>query len=404
MNKGSHRDMLLFIGVFVAAFVVVCCIIGFISFREKGPDLLRMKETVSALPSSVTAQELEEEGFIDLTGVYTGPNEAVEQFRNGQRLVLNGFTQGKDGLVIELYSFLDDAQLCVERYFVEQQRWEHPNRTFTVRWHEETGSDDLVEVWLYSQQPANQDSIPSWTNHRLYRYIPAKNMGAVDDTVHSDAEMPSFPVVGSTPSIIAQDPPKPVDFGIDFKAYEASLSTRSYADLSNYFPILEDGESFLVGCAPSEGEKWAGQETTLDRFRKETESMAMYAEPPKISSFALCDMDQDGEQELVLAFDNAAGTFLILHRNGNGFQGVIQYAREFQALQTNGIYTSAGGAAISEYQRMTFENGNVQITTLAYAEDVPGEETFLIGEKEVTRSEYDDWVNENSPGEVTWEV
>lgn len=172
--------------------------------------------------------------------------------------------------------------------------------------------------------------------------------------------------------------------------------------LADFSPILEDGKPFLVGRAPSEGEKWVGQETTLDRFRKETESMAMYAEPPKISSFALCDMDQDGEQELVLAFDNAAGTFLILHRNGDGFQGAIQYAREFQALQTNGIYTSAGGAGINERQRMTFKDDAVQIEILAREDVVSGEEEYWIGEKEVTYPEYNDWVDDHSPGEVTW--
>lgn len=95
-----------------------------------------------------------------------------------------------------------------------------------------------------------------------------------------------------------------------------------------------EGASFSVGYAPFGDENWVAQETTLDRFRKETESMAMYAEPPKISSFALCDMDQDGEQELILAFDNAAETFLILHQDGDIFLGVIEYIRGFQMLQT----------------------------------------------------------------------
>lgn len=208
--------------------------------------------------------------------------------------------------------------------------------------------------------------------------------------------------IAPMPSAIAQDTPEPTDFGIDFGAYTNTLNAEDYASLSRFFPVLQEDASFSVGYAPSADESWVAQETTLDRFRKETESMAMYTEPPKISSFALCDMEQDGERELILAFDNAAGTFLILHQNEDVFQGVIMYTREFQMLQTNGIYNSTGGAAINERQRMTFEDGAVQITILAHEESVSGEEKYWIGGKEVTRSEYNNWANSNSPGEVTW--
>lgn len=217
---------------------------------------------------------------------------------------------------------------------------------------------------------------------------------------HNASEESSLPApspIDPMPSATTQD-----TLGIDFDAYKTALNAEDYASLSRFFPVLLEYASFSVGYAPSADEGWVAQETTLDRFRKETDSMAMYAESPKISSFALCDMDQDGEQELILAFDNIAGTFLVLHQNEDKFQGVIEYTRGFQMLQTNGVYNATGGAATNVRQRMTFEDGSVQIADLAREDGTSGQAKYWIGEKEVTDQEYNNWIADHSPGEVIW--
>lgn len=223
---------------------------------------------------------------------------------------------------------------------------------------------------------------------------------SVEGTVRSISEEPSLPA----PSLTAPMPSATIEdtLGIDFDICKTALNAEEYASLSRYFPVLLEDASFSVGYAPLADESWVAQETTLDRFRKETESMSMYTEPPKISSFALCDMDQDGEHELILAFDNIAKTFLILHQDEDKFQGVIKYTRGFQMLQTNGVYNATGGAATNVRQRMTFEDGLVQIADLAREDGISGQAKYWIGEKEVTDVEYNSWIADNSPGEVTW--
>lgn len=225
---------------------------------------------------------------------------------------------------------------------------------------------------------------------------------SIKNVVPSYRGEPSIPTIAPTPSAIIQETIKPSDIGIDFEAYETILNAKDYAALSRFFPVLSEGTPFDVGYAPSAGESWSAESTTLDRFRKETESMAMYDEPPKVSSFSLCDMDQDGEDELILEFNNSAKTFLILHQSGDKIQGVVKYTRGFQMVQTNGLYKGTSGAATNEYQRMTFENGGVQIKVLAREDSVSGEEKFWIGEEEVTPADYNKWVGDNTPGEVNW--
>lgn len=208
--------------------------------------------------------------------------------------------------------------------------------------------------------------------------------------------------IAPMPSAITQGTPRPADFGIDFGSYETVLDAENYTALSRFLPVLLEDASFYVGNAPLADESWVAQETTLDRFRKETASMAMYDDPPKISSFSLCDMDQDGEQELILAFNDSAKTFLILHQSEDKIQGVVMYTREFQMLQTNGIYRGTGGAATNEYQRMTFEDDSVQVNVLAREDSVLGEQNFWIGGEKTTYLEYNRWLEDNLPGEAIW--
>lgn len=219
--------------------------------------------------------------------------------------------------------------------------------------------------------------------------------GAKEAVVAPTPQMP-------TPASPTQETPRPVDSGIDFGSYETVLDAENYTALSRFLPVLLEDASFYVGNAPLADESWVAQETTLDRFRKETASMAMYDDPPKISSFSLCDMDQDGEQELILAFNDSAQTFLILHQGEDKIQGVVMYTREFQMLQTNGIYRGTGGAATNEYQRMTFEDDSVQVNVLAREDSVLGEQNFWIGGEKTTNLEYNRWLEDNLPGEATW--
>lgn len=227
-------------------------------------------------------------------------------------------------------------------------------------------------------------------------------VGAAMRRVPPELSHPAVSPPASTPSAAAQETGVPADLGINFGTYEDVLSEEEQAALSRFYPVLLEGGAFFVGDAPYREEGWTAEETTLERFRRETESMAMYAEPPKISSFTLCDMDQDGERELILAFDNIAGTFLILHEGEDAIQGVVMYVRGLQMLQTNGIFNGSGGAGSNARYRMTFKDGAVQIVALAREECTFDEERFWLGEEEVTSLEYTAWIEEHTPGEVPW--
>ena len=207
--------------------------------------------------------------------------------------------------------------------------------------------------------------------------------------------------VTPSPSYEVVTPPD-TELGVNFIAYENILSADDYKALSEFFPVLLEGEEMQVADAPRSDETWAPQVTTLEGFRKESETMSMYAQPPKVSSFALCDMDRDGEKELILSFDDNIGTYLLLHKSDSGYLGVVLFERWLQVLQTNGVYMGSGGAATISYNRMTFENDAVQTEILANEDGWGEEHKYWIGEEEVSKEEYNTWVADNTPGDEVW--
>lgn len=72
-------------------------------------------------------------------------------------------------------------------------------------------------------------------------------------------------------------------------------------------------------------------------------------------------------------------------------------AEEYQVLQVNGVYISAGGAAYNNYYQMQFKDGTFKEILLGYTEwdDAINEGIYYIGnEKDEDYDMFKEWIDD----------
>lgn len=81
--------------------------------------------------------------------------------------------------------------------------------------------------------------------------------------------------------------------------------------------------------------------------------------------YAFVDLDHDGNNELIVAEEPYADTYLILHKENEKIYGYSLYNRWFQSLKQDGSFISSGGAQINDYNTITFDKNTYNISTVA---------------------------------------
>jgi hypothetical protein len=107
-----------------------------------------------------------------------------------------------------------------------------------------------------------------------------------------------------------------------------------------------------------------------------------------VESAAVVDLDADGVKEVILMFD-PFGDYLILHKEGEDFYGLMLVFRGFLLPKQDGTYIASGGAACNSYQRVYFEGNKFYEEVLAEQADY---ESFYIGGESVSEQEFDDFI------------
>ena len=188
---------------------------------------------------------------------------------------------------------------------------------------------------------------------------------------------------------------------VDFSSYERELTPEDWEALSAFFPVLTEGESFLAAPCPESGKTAEATEALrLETFFPSTVSeAAQNPEEYSLASFSLCDLDGDGNLELILWSNDWGGWYLALFRGQNGFYGTYMPVRWFEMLQTNGVFVGSGGAATSYYQRLFFENGIFRAELLGNTDWGP---YYAIAGQEVTEAEFSAWLEELLSGDAVW--
>lgn len=199
---------------------------------------------------------------------------------------------------------------------------------------------------------------------------------------------------------------------VDFNAYQGILDEKSWIVLSGFLPVLLEDEPFILLESANEPRqelaiKDLGPHLTQNGLRSDECALSDNGELA-LGCFALCDLDQDGNTELVLSFcgsERATGspvrsemcTYLVLHRDGETVYGMVRYWLSLYGLQKNGIYAFASGTGTSYYQ-MYFQDEEWHEEMLGSCSMFPN----MIGEDKVSEEEFFAWVDEIMVGSVTW--
>ena len=141
------------------AVVLVLGITGWVLWQRLQPPAWdRLLYQIYELPASTTADQLEQDGYIDLTAPQSSRLVEVDTFFSDDALagdnILKTFTVEADEPVIRVFC-RDKNSLLVKMttYYVRQQFAEDPGRPFDLQREERAGADGTVEVWLSARTP-----------------------------------------------------------------------------------------------------------------------------------------------------------------------------------------------------------------------------------------------------------
>lgn len=183
----------------------------------------------------------------------------------------------------------------------------------------------------------------------------------------------------------------------DFSVYDHVLSHEEQETLEGFLPVLTGKEPLIPDWKD-------GERILLTDWFKELLGDETGDFPSVFNAFALCDLDGDGAQELILWIDWYGGCYTILHREKGTVYGTYMSVRQFQELQTDGVYADTGGMGDRSYQQAYFENGRLLDKDLGHTHYYREDELvhYFIGEREVSEAEFEAWLKETMVGDVVW--
>lgn len=189
---------------------------------------------------------------------------------------------------------------------------------------------------------------------------------------------------------------------VDWEAYGQILSDEDYAVLERYFPVLREETPFTWTVnAYSYEEEIEKRSVTLDEFRymlnDEWGDPRYVPDKLRLESIAFCDVDRDGNREVVLCINNFGGHYLILKLENGMYYGTDAVYRGFEALQTNGVYVGSDGAMDNSFFQLDFKEG-------VFREELLGracENSYYMGEEQTTdEAVFREWLDSIMSGDV----
>ncbi|WPC39909.1 cell wall-binding repeat-containing protein [Clostridium sp. JS66] len=130
-----------------------------------------------------------------------------------------------------------------------------------------------------------------------------------------------------------------------------------------------------------------------------------------ITHFTVLDMDGDNIPEVILELSstNAPEAYEILHYMNGKVYGYHRVLRALEDLKSDGTFLESGGAFDNTFAKLKFnENGSDEIqiaSEVSNQENGNISETYYIGNKIVTKKEFDDFMKSNSKSkQANWYV
>ena len=221
--------------------------------------------------------------------------------------------------------------------------------------------------------------------------VESLSQSPAEDRTESETESQKEPTEDAGPPTIRN---------VDWEAYQEVLTDEEYAALQGFFPVLEGRVSFTWTVdAYTYEQQIDKRRVSMDEFRYILDNELWEADydPDELwlESIALCDLDGDGDRELILLLENIGGHYLILKKEDGRYYGTNRVYRGFESLQTNGVYEGSGGAAYSYYYRMVFEEETFREVLLGYTDWDDKENTgiYYMGDVKTADEEvFQEWL------------
>lgn len=177
--------------------------------------------------------------------------------------------------------------------------------------------------------------------------------------------------------------------------------TEQTSDENNYKSVLLGKSNFICTDLANKSLNISeiGQAVTDD------ESAAVSA-----VRFTIIDLDDDGEDEIVLWLQNGTYDcgFEILHGQNGEIYGYTLWYRAFMNLKTDGTFVFSGGAADSGIGKMVFSETGYSVNGQAYSQsgyDSENELTvqYFINNESCSENEFNDRINaQEQKADVEW--
>ena len=125
----------------------------------------------------------------------------------------------------------------------------------------------------------------------------------------------------------------------------------------------------------------------------------------EVGEYAYTDVDNDGDNELVILTTAYSGEYVILHYNKTDEKvyGYVLSSRAFKDLKTDGSFESSGSAYETEVNKIKFNGNKIEYVNLSSSDYRNNK--FIINNKSVSKEEFESFINDwNKKESVTWTI
>ena len=166
--------------------------------------------------------------------------------------------------------------------------------------------------------------------------------------------------------------------------FEEIIGEDKYSSLQKFIPLFDENETFYF--YPD------NKERSFRDFMDDNEGAWT------ISNFSLVDMNDDGNDELILYTDFGPGATFVISINDDKYYGKFFTAREMRDIQNNGSFIGSGGEGREYFNKMEISEEKMEYVTF---DQKPGSDE----ENQWTDEYYENYLKENfSDPALEWEL
>ncbi len=172
--------------------------------------------------------------------------------------------------------------------------------------------------------------------------------------------------------------------------------TTTTTTTSTVLPVVQDETLLAVLSSETPFVTETGKTVYLKDYSYYEEAGA-----PKFfaDQYTFVDMDQDGQDEMVVKEEQNLNASLVFHKDGDTVYGYLFYVRMLQDLKQDGSFAGSGSAFLRAFSTVTFNKTEYTLTDLAvyeYYGEGAEENEFSINGNPVSETEINAFLEERA--------